>query len=111
MSIEVTLRHMGSMENVQAYARDCAQKLMDAFNRIEHVHVVLDHEKHLYKAEVVLHAGHHVRIEAFDELDNMRAAIDSAFEKVERQYRRVQDKVHDHHPARKEAEVRVERGE
>jgi ribosomal subunit interface protein len=73
--------------------------------------VILDHEKHLFKAEVVIQAGHHVRIEGKESLDNMRASIDGAIEKAERQYRRVIDKVKDHHSAMKYEESKKERGE
>ncbi len=45
-----------------------------------------------------------------EEVDNLRAAIDAAFEKVEKQYRRQLDKVQDHHPAMKEQANRLERG-
>lgn len=112
MPVEVTMRHMQQgLDDVQSYAEGKAAELMDAFPDCEHVHVILDHEKHLFKAEVVLQAGHHVRIEGEAELDNMRAAIDAAVEKVERQYRRVIDKMKDHHSAMKFEEARKEHGE
>ncbi|MBL7076940.1 MAG: ribosome-associated translation inhibitor RaiA [Kiritimatiellae bacterium] len=111
MPIEVTTRHMQGMEDIQEYAESRAAELADAFRGCEHVHVILDHEKHLFKAEVVIQAGHHVRIEAEEEVDNMRAAIDGAFEKAERQFRRLRDKVKDHHSAMKYEESKKERGE
>ena len=110
MSIEVTTRHMPGQEDVQAYAERRAGELKDAFPGCEHIHVILDHEKHLFNAEVVIQAGHHVRIEAKESLDNMRASIDGAIDKAERQYRRLMDKVKDHHSAMKYEEKRRDSG-
>ncbi len=111
MSIEITTRHMQGEDDIREYAENKATELVDAFPSCEHIHVILDHEKHLYKAEVVTQAGHHVRIEGTETLENMRAAIDGAIEKVERQYRRLMDKVKDHHSAMKYEESKKERGE
>ncbi len=111
MPIEVTTRHMHDMEDIQEYAESRAEELANAFPSCEHVHVILDHEKHLFNAEVIIQAGHHVRIEGKESLDNMRAAIDGAIEKAERQYRRQMDKVKDHHSAMKYEEAKKERGE
>jgi len=112
MSIEVTTRHMQhGMEDIQEYAQSKAAEIVEAFPGCEHVHVILDHEKHLFKAEVVVQAGHHVRIEGTETLDNLRAAIDGAIDKVERQFRRLMDKVKDHHSAMKYEETKKERGE
>ncbi len=111
MSIEVTTRHMHGTDDLQEYAESRATELRDAFPGCEHVHVILDHEKHLFNAEVVIQAGHHVRIEAKESLDNMRAAIDGAIDKAERQYRRLMDKVKDHHSAMKYEESKKTRGD
>jgi ribosomal subunit interface protein len=111
MSIEVTTRHMQhGMEDIHEYAQSRAEELVDAFPSCEHVHVILDHEKHLFKAEVVVQAGHHVRIEGTEALDNLRAAIDGAMDKAERRMRRLMDKVKDHHSAMKYEESKKDRG-
>ncbi len=112
MPIEVTTRHMQhGLEDVQEYAESRATELVDAFPSCEHVHIILDHEKHLFSAEVVIQASHHVRIEGKETLDNMRAAIDGAVEKAQRQLRRLMDKVKDHHSAMKFEESKKDRGD
>jgi ribosomal subunit interface protein len=111
MPIEVTTRHMQGDDDIKEYAESRATELADAFPSCEHVHIILDHEKHLFNAEVLIQAGHHVRIEAKESLDNMRAAIDGAVDKAERQYRRQMDKVKDHHSAMKYEETKKNRGE
>ena len=105
MSIEVTMRHMQSMEDIHRYAESKAQALADTISHCEHVHVILDHAKHLYVAEVVLQAGHHGRVEARESCGDLRAAIDMAVEKAERQIRRVLEKKQDRHQAMKKHEA------
>jgi putative sigma-54 modulation protein len=103
MSIEITSRHVHATEQVQDYARGKAEVLAAEFPRIEHVHVILDVEKHRQIAEVVVQAKNHIRVEAEETSDNMFASIDSAFEKGERQMRKHRKKVQD-------KRVRIRRG-
>ena len=48
MAIEITARHMDGAEAAKAYAQERSGKLVRMFPRIEHVHVILDMEKHRY---------------------------------------------------------------
>ena len=57
------------------------------------------------RAEVVVQAKHHVRLEAEETSENMRASTDAAMDKIARQLGRVRDKIHDHRPAMKRAEA------
>jgi ribosomal subunit interface protein len=111
MSIEVTARHIDVGEEWQTYARGKAEALMAEFPKTEHVHVILDYFRHRFVAEVVAQSKKHVRVEAAETTDNMRMSIDSAFEKVEKQLRKVMDKVHDHKVVMKHAEAQRTRGE
>lgn len=96
MSIEITARHMHEAEGVQEYAKSRAERLCEEFDRVEHVHVVLDIEKHRKIAKVVVQARGHLRIEADEMSDDMYASVDEAMGKTETQLRKVQDKVRDH---------------
>lgn len=95
MSIEITARHMDVGERVQGYARERAGKLSEEFPTIQHVHVILDAERHLYSAEFIVQVKHH-HVEASDETEDMISSIDSAFEKAERQLRKLRDRVVEH---------------
>jgi len=106
MSIEVTARHMHATEAIQEYSRGKAADLIRDFPRVEHVHVILNVEKHRKIAEVVVQAGNHIRLEAAEASDNMRASTDSAMEKIGRQLRRLRDKVQDHKTTMKHVEAR-----
>ena len=110
MPIEVTVRHMATPQQVQDYARRKAEELVEAFPRVEHIHVILDAEKRDLVAEFVVQGKNHIRAEAREAADNLGAAIDSAVEKVEKQLRRQRDKVQDHKPAMKHVEQKREWG-
>ena len=110
MPVEVTARRLEAGADLQAYAKRKGEEVMAAFPGVEHVHVILDHEKHRNIAEVVVQAKHHVRAEATETSDNIRLSIDVAMERVEKQLRRVHDKVRDHKAAMKHTEVERMRG-
>jgi len=95
MAIEVTIRHMNA-SGIQDYAREKAEQLAEKFPRIEHVHVILDVEKHRHEAEIFVQAKNHIRLEASDSADNMSSAVDTAFSRTEKQLRKLRDKVQDH---------------
>ena len=102
MSVEVTARHQQISPGLQQSVREKAETLAADFSRVEHVHVILDKEARDYKAEVVVQAKNHIRVEADETAESMRAAIDMAFEKAERQLRKLRDKVQNHRPKVKE---------
>jgi len=95
MSIEITARHMNAPE-AKVHANEKAQQLFEEFSRIEHVHVILDTEKHNCKAEFVVRAKNHIHIEASETDAELIVAIDRAFLHTEKQMRKLRDKVQDH---------------
>ena len=97
MPIEVTARHMHATEDLQEYARSKAQELLETFHQIEHIHVILDIEKHGHRhiAEVVTQVKHHGKMEAAESSDNLRVSIDLAIVHMEKQLRKLQGKVVD----------------
>lgn len=105
MSIEITARYKSSAEDVQEYARERAEAIADEFSKVEHVHVILEQEKHLSVAEVIVQAGNHIRVEAKESGENMRVSIDAATAKVEKQLRKRWEKIQDHRAARKHSEA------
>jgi len=110
MAIEITARHMDASEGMQDYARRRAEALVEAFPKVEHVHVILNVEKHRNIAEVVVQAKGHSSVGAAEASDSLIASVDRAMEKVERQLGRLRDKIHDHKPAMKREELGHERG-
>jgi len=107
MPIEVTVRHKGVADDDQEYANQKAEGILEEFSRIkvEHVHVILNIEKHLNIAEVTAQARNHIRVEAEESGNSMRMSIDAAVDKVARQLRRRLEKVRDHRAAKKHSEA------
>ena len=103
MPIEVTARHMHTSDDLQDYARRKAEEILEALPIIEHIRVILDLEKHGNGqiAEVVLLVKHHGNMEAAASTDNLRASVDMAFDKIEKQVRKLHDKDQDHKSAMK----------
>ena len=108
MSIEVTARHMKARGSVQEYARSRAEEICSNFPRVEHVHVILDIEKRNHVAHAVVQAKNHIRVEAAETSENLRMAIDGAVDKVEKQLRKLRDKIQDHKGATNSAEAEEE---
>jgi putative sigma-54 modulation protein len=96
MSIEVTIRHVDAGDWHREYASSMGEKLMGDFPRVEHVHVILDGQRHLKSAEFVVQGKNHIRLEAKEEAETMRAAIDQCADKIEKQLRKSRDKVQQH---------------
>ncbi len=97
MSIEITARHMNIGEELQVAARTKAEALHSNFPRVEHVHVIMDHQKHMFVAEVVVQGKNHIRLEAEDSSNDMVVSLDRAFDRAEKQLRKERDKVQEHH--------------
>lgn len=98
MPIEITARHLDIAQSLQEYARSKAERLIEEFPKTEFVHVVLDQVRHLFLAQVVLQHKGFTRLEADDTMEDMIAAIDSAFDKSVRQLRKHREKLTNHHP-------------
>lgn len=95
MQVAVTFRHMDSTDALKDYAQDRVGKVTKYLSRATNAHVILWVEKLQHKAEVLIDAGGiHCRGEAHSE--NMYKSIDEATDKIVRQVKRYQDKIHNH---------------
>jgi putative sigma-54 modulation protein len=81
---------------IRDYAHSRVERALSEFPRVQSVHLILDLEKYRHKAEVVVRAAHHVKVEARGESDDMYTSIDGAIDKAEKQLRRLRDKVQNH---------------
>jgi len=105
MSVDVTSRHMNLSQGMQDYAREKAEELQEMFPRLEHVHIILDHEKRMRIAEVDARARNHIHVESKESSENMRVSIDVAVERAARQLRKLRDKIQDHKTTMKLAQA------
>ncbi|MCK5382093.1 MAG: ribosome-associated translation inhibitor RaiA [Candidatus Latescibacteria bacterium] len=95
MTTVITARHFEVSDSLKDRIHKAAAKLERFDDRIVDCHVVMDVQRHRNLVEVLLNAhGHTLRGKG--ESDNMYSAIDTAFEKSERQLKRLDSKLNDH---------------
>ena len=93
MSIEVTSIHAHINERLQQYAREKAEALSQSFPKVEGVHVILEFEKHLFKAQFVVRVKGAQVVGVGEHPENVMTAIDDAEDKVGRQLRKQREKM------------------
>lgn len=86
-TIEVTTRNDKITAAGQAYAKVRASKILEQFPRAENVHVILDKQRHLFQAEVVVQRRSERLVGVSQHAENLRSAIDTAAARVEKQLR------------------------
>jgi len=96
MDIEITGRHVDVTDSMRDYAEKRLGKLEDEFPRLDSAHVIMDIQKYMHIAEVIVHARRHIRLEAKESSESMYASIDQVVDKIEKQLRRSIDKRHEH---------------
>lgn len=95
MQISITGRHIDISDATREHIHGKIEHALIEFRRIESVHVILDHEKHRYLAELVIKVPSH-HVEAKEESPDMYLSVDAAIEKAARQLRKLLDRVQDH---------------
>jgi ribosomal subunit interface protein len=95
MSIEVTSRHKDISDRLQDYARGKAAAIEAEYQKTSSVKVVLDFDRHIYRAHFTATVdGIQFDAEA-DDSENIVKAIDDAADKANRQIRKQLDKMGD----------------
>ena len=92
MSIEITARHAKIHDRLQDYAREKADGLCLDFPKIENVHVILEFERRVYRAQVVVQIKGTPVVGVGEHEENVVTAIDEAIEKAARQLRKQREK-------------------
>jgi putative sigma-54 modulation protein len=90
MEVAFTFRHVESSEGVKNYAREKLSRLQKYLRAPLQAEVVLSHERHLFKVEVVLKGDGH-RFAGLHESADMYASIDLVIDKLDRQMRDGKD--------------------
>lgn len=96
MQLTITGHHVEVTPALRAYVTEKMQRLSRHFDRVISVDVILNVEKHDQLAEATVNAGGRTLF-ANDKADDMYAAIDGLADKIDRQVRRLKDKLRDHH--------------
>lgn len=97
MQVTITGRHISVTDNVKVHVNDKLERCLGVFPRIESIRVILDEEKINKVSEIIVQGADHIRVTALEKSENLYDAIDRSVEHVERQMRKLRDKVKEHH--------------
>ena len=96
MQINLSGQHFEITARLRPFVTGKLQRLERHFDHVTNVHVVLKTEKKTRRAEATVHvAGGQLYADA--QGPDMRAAIDSLVDKLDRQIRRHKERLTDHH--------------
>jgi putative sigma-54 modulation protein len=98
MQIVVTARHGHLSAEHQAEVKDRTEKLLQYFNRVEAINVIvnLEHRHGPIDVEIQLNAEHKHDFIAKASDKDVFVAIDIAIEKMEHQIHKYKEKIQDH---------------
>ena len=92
MRVEITGRSIELTDNMKEHMERRLLKLKRYFNEVMDCHIYGSQERFVYKFEITLHGnGFNLFAEAHDE--DLHSAFESAADKIERQTRKLKDKV------------------
>ena len=97
MEIQITSRHSKASQTLQDTITTELQRMEKFLDKITSCHVILDSEHDDKKVEITITAGGHPAIIANARAENLGKAIDEALEKIERQLKKLNEKIKDHH--------------
>ncbi len=95
MQLNLTGRHVEITDSLRDYVNSKFEKLERHFDHINNVHVILDIEKLIQKAEATLHVNGG-ELFATSEHEDMYAAIDALIDKLDRQVIKHKEKLSRH---------------
>jgi ribosome hibernation promoting factor len=109
MQLTVTGKQIGSGDAFRAHIESSLNVILTKyFKTAIEAHVVLAREAHLVRAEVSLHIGRGIIVNAHAAMDDAYVAFDTAAERVAKQLRRYKRRLRDHHARPREAAEPVE---
>lgn len=92
MKLDLTGRNIEITPAIRDFTRDKLAKLEKCIDDIIEAHAILSVEKHRHIAELVIKGRHHV-FTGTDETGDLYASIGNVVDKIEKQARRLKDKV------------------
>ena len=110
MQLTVTSRQIDVGNALRGYVETALESILTKyFKTAIEAHVVLAREAHLIRAEVSLHIGRGIVVNASAALNEAHAAFDAAAERVAKQLRRYKRRLRDHHAHEREPAEPLER--
>lgn len=106
MDIQITGRNVTVNEGLKAYVEARLAPMLADFPRVESCHAILSHEKYRFAAEFVVQGRDKLREVARETTDDMYASIDAAALKLDKQLRKLREKmIERHHERQRLADV------
>ena len=100
MNLQISGHHIEVTPALREYVETKLDPVIRHFDQVTGVSVVLSVEKLKQKAEVTVHVpGKDMHVE--ESGDDLYAAIDTMFDKLDRQVQKYKQKVQDHHRGEK----------
>ncbi|MCC7300109.1 MAG: ribosome-associated translation inhibitor RaiA [Verrucomicrobia bacterium] len=96
MQVHITGRHVEITDGIREHIYGKVERTLVDFPRIEDVRIVLELQKLVHTAEVLVQ-GKDVHVEGKSSSENMYTSIDEALDKAEKQLRKLRQKVQNHH--------------
>lgn len=102
MNLQISGHHIEVTPALREYVESKLEPVVSHFDRVTAVNVILSVEKLKQKAEVTVHVpGKDIFVE--NSADDLYAAIDTLFDKLDRQVQKHKQKIQDHHRGDKAA--------
>ena len=96
MQVHITGRHVEITDGIKEHVYDKVERTLVEFPRAEDVRIVIELQKQLHHAEVIV-KGKDIHAEGNAVEENMFKAIDEAIVKAEKHLRKLREKMLDHH--------------
>jgi len=96
MQIDLTGHHVDITDSLRDYVESKLEKIERHVDNVVDIHVILGVEKLRQKAEATVHLSGS-KIYADDTQEDMYAAIDGLIDKLDRQVKKHQEKIKNHH--------------
>ena len=106
MDIQITGRNVTVNEVLKDYVEGRLGPVLADFPRLENCHAILSHEKYRFTAEIVVQGRDKLREVAQETTNDLYAAIDAAAAKIDKQLRKLRQKmIEKHHERQRLADV------
>ena len=108
MNIEITGRHIEVTPAIKSHIEDHFKKIEHIFdNKVAKAHIIIEVERGLSRSEVIINWRNDV-LAAETSISDMYQSISQTIDKIEKQARRLKDKVIDKaHKATKASEIAI----
>ncbi|UOD34006.1 ribosome-associated translation inhibitor RaiA [Deferribacteraceae bacterium V6Fe1] len=92
MNIQITVKNVELTDAIRSYVEKKVSKVKKYFDQVVDVHVVLDVQKNVHMAEILVNAKG-VFLKGIEKSEDLYASIDLAIDKIERQLVKYKEKL------------------